>query len=178
MGRGLSALPGSLAIGKNSGVAFCFDGSIDWENWCINISRWVGLNDWSNNQADNSNVATETRRKWKNRRKRAVSSAQPTTRWSQRDLPTACDRTMSPRGLEHASTACWTDKVGGGEAREVEDHQSLSRTPYGFYVPKFSTLYAQYGPSNLIMEKFNCHIWDHLINIYLRKTVNWPYISA
>ena len=33
---------------------------------------------------------------------------------------------------------------------EVE-HQSLSPTPYGFYVPKFSTLYAQYGPSNLIM---------------------------
>ena len=53
----------------------------------------------------NSNVAAETRQK----------------RWSQRDPPTARDRTTSPRGLEHASTACWTDKVGGGEGREVED---------------------------------------------------------
>ena len=30
-------------------------------------------------------------------------------------------------------------------------HQSLSRTPYGFDVPKFSILYTQYGPSILIM---------------------------
>ena len=58
-------------------------------------------------------VNAEERRNRKNRRKRAGSSAQPTTRWSQRDLPTARDRTTSPRGLEHASTACWTDKVGG-----------------------------------------------------------------
>ena len=33
----------------------------------------------------------------------------------------------------------------------VAAHQSLSRTPYGFYVSTFSTLCAQYGPSNLIM---------------------------